>query len=220
MKLKKIASLALAGIMAVSMLTACGEGTGNGNSGSSSSEPTAPTGYTATIYSLLNSKSKSVMSSEASNILSLAVDASAKALDNDDFKEANKNLSDVDVQGNVYGTMETAVAEMNRNVDGKWSVYGGANGEASTVTANYLETELEDGETKVFVMLAPTSLNDTQINTGVAGIVNDLVEDLDTNNKTSTVSYKMSADRELIGSSNAGIYLIAVAISMNETAKA
>ncbi|OUQ37141.1 hypothetical protein [Faecalibacterium sp. An121] len=32
MKLKKIASLALAGIMAVSMLTACGEG-GNGNNG-------------------------------------------------------------------------------------------------------------------------------------------------------------------------------------------
>ena len=40
MKLKKIASLALAGIMAVSMLTACGEGTNNGNSGSSSSQPT------------------------------------------------------------------------------------------------------------------------------------------------------------------------------------
>ena len=40
MKLKKIASLALAGIMAVSMLAACGEGTNNGNSGSSSSQPT------------------------------------------------------------------------------------------------------------------------------------------------------------------------------------
>ena len=40
MKLKKIASLALAGIMAVSMLTACGEGTNNGDSGSSSSQPT------------------------------------------------------------------------------------------------------------------------------------------------------------------------------------
>ena len=40
MKLKKIASLALAGIMAVSMLTACGEGTNNSNSGSSSSQPT------------------------------------------------------------------------------------------------------------------------------------------------------------------------------------
>ena len=41
MKLKKIASLALAGIMAVSMLAACGEGTGNNtNPPASSSEPT------------------------------------------------------------------------------------------------------------------------------------------------------------------------------------
>ena len=41
MKLKKIASLALAGIMAVSMLTACGDSTTN-NTGddSSSSQPT------------------------------------------------------------------------------------------------------------------------------------------------------------------------------------
>ena len=54
MKLKKIASLALAGIMAVSMLTACGEGTGNGNSGSSSSQPTAPTGYTSSVLAETN----------------------------------------------------------------------------------------------------------------------------------------------------------------------
>ena len=40
MKLKKIASLALAGIMAVSMLTACGEGTGNGTNPPASSEQT------------------------------------------------------------------------------------------------------------------------------------------------------------------------------------
>ena len=218
MKLKKIASLALAGIMAVSMLAGCKDG-GNSNSGSSSSEITAPTGYTATIYGLLNSKSKSVMSSENSNILSLAVDASVKALDNDTFK-GNTTLTAVEVQGHVGGSVATAVDEMDRNVDGKWSVYGTVSGEDDSVAANYLETNLNDGETKVFVMLAPTSLNDTQINSGVAGIVNDLVEDLDTNNATSTVSYKMSADRELIGSSNAGIYLIAVAISMNVTAKA
>ena len=40
MKLKKIASLALAGIMAVSMLTACGEGTGNNTNPPASSEQT------------------------------------------------------------------------------------------------------------------------------------------------------------------------------------
>ena len=46
MKLKKIASLMLAGIMAVSMLAACGEGTGN-NNGSSSSSETPATGVSA-----------------------------------------------------------------------------------------------------------------------------------------------------------------------------
>ena len=48
MKLKKIASLALAGIMAVSMLTACGEG-GNGSSSSSSENTTPATGYSAML---------------------------------------------------------------------------------------------------------------------------------------------------------------------------
>ena len=51
MKLKKIASLALAGIMAVSMLTACGEGAGNGgNGGEGEGEGQGTvTGYSATI---------------------------------------------------------------------------------------------------------------------------------------------------------------------------
>ena len=52
MKLKKIASLALAGIMAVSMLAGCKDG-GNGNSGSSSSENTnTNTGVSAEILNL------------------------------------------------------------------------------------------------------------------------------------------------------------------------
>ena len=49
MKLKKIASLALAGIMAVSMLAGCKDG-GNSNSGSSSSETTGTaSGYSAML---------------------------------------------------------------------------------------------------------------------------------------------------------------------------
>ena len=51
MKLKKIASLMLAGIMAVSMLAACGEGAGN-NGGASSSE-TPATGVSATFAGYL-----------------------------------------------------------------------------------------------------------------------------------------------------------------------
>ena len=48
MKLKKIASLALAGIMAVSMLAGCKDG-GNSNSGSSSENTNQNTGYSAYI---------------------------------------------------------------------------------------------------------------------------------------------------------------------------
>ena len=58
MKLKKIASLMLAGIMAVSMLAACGEGnTINENPGSSSSTPA-----TSSILSLIEEKVKVVNS--------------------------------------------------------------------------------------------------------------------------------------------------------------
>ena len=51
MKLKKIASLALAGIMAVSMLAGCNEG--NGNSGSSSENTNQNTGYSAVLESYM-----------------------------------------------------------------------------------------------------------------------------------------------------------------------
>ena len=57
MKLKKIASLALAGIMAVSMLAGCKDG-GNGNSGSSSTPTTPASGYAATILADTNDAQK------------------------------------------------------------------------------------------------------------------------------------------------------------------
>ena len=53
MKLKKIASLALAGIMAVSMLAGCKDG-GNGNSGSSSENTNTVTGYSDVLADAVN----------------------------------------------------------------------------------------------------------------------------------------------------------------------
>ena len=66
MKLKKIASLALAGIMAVSMLAGCKDG-GNGNSGSSSSENTNTTSNVT--ESVLAKSSKAV-----NNVLTVNAD--------------------------------------------------------------------------------------------------------------------------------------------------
>ena len=70
MKLKKIASLALAGIMAVSMLAGCGEGIGN--SGSSSRIPTV-TGYSASVQAKLsNTAQKKVALSDSADLKVLA----------------------------------------------------------------------------------------------------------------------------------------------------
>ena len=75
MKLKKIASLMLAGIMAVSMLAACGEGTGN-NNGGANSEPTAPTSTTTTdLYNKLDKDNQKNISPLADTDLDSALAA-------------------------------------------------------------------------------------------------------------------------------------------------
>ncbi|HIV42996.1 MAG TPA: hypothetical protein H9996_02110 [Candidatus Faecalibacterium avium] len=76
MKLKKIASLALAGIMAVSMLAGCGEGISN--SGSSSSENTdTVTGYSATLQSKLSAHASDKITLSDSNELNNALNYAA-----------------------------------------------------------------------------------------------------------------------------------------------
>ena len=87
MKLKKIASLMLAGIMAVSMLAACGEGNNiNENPGSSSSEPTV---QNSAIAEALNDE----LSAKQAALLSFSSDAKLASLlnriatDDEDFEQ-------------------------------------------------------------------------------------------------------------------------------------
>ena len=92
MKLKKIASLMLAGIMAVSMLAACGEGKGNSNSGSSSSSQTTNSGYSSTI---LNKTYKAKML--------------ASAADNAKLTEAVKVVAETGVLSGKFNTLTSHV---------------------------------------------------------------------------------------------------------------
>ena len=78
MKLKKIASLALAGIMAVSMLAGCKDG-GNGNSGSSSSETTNTTSnVTASVLAKSSKAVNNVLTVNADDTLDEAVTFAAE----------------------------------------------------------------------------------------------------------------------------------------------
>ena len=95
MKLKKIASLALAGIMAVSMLTACGEGNNNDNT----QKPTEPdvtpaAGYSDTFEGRLGSVAGSKISMSDSNELDSALKAAMDfAAHNHIANNYDKNLN-------------------------------------------------------------------------------------------------------------------------------
>ena len=91
MKLKKIASLALAGIMAVSMLAGCKDG-GNGNGGSSSSEPTNPaTGISTIFYNELSKAAQNSLKMSDSSELNNALTKIIEDLDTKDIQAAYTN---------------------------------------------------------------------------------------------------------------------------------
>ena len=91
MKLKKIAFLMLAGIMAVSMLAACGEGKGNSSSSSSSSQPTV---QNSAIAEALNDE----LSAKQAALLSFSSNAKLASLlnriatDDEDFEQSSSGM--------------------------------------------------------------------------------------------------------------------------------
>ena len=72
MKLKKIVSLALAGILAVSMLTACGDNSSN-NGGASSGDTTPSSSYTETVLKATNAATQTKLSASTNDKLDKAV---------------------------------------------------------------------------------------------------------------------------------------------------
>ena len=106
MKLKKIASLALAGIMAVSMLAGCKDG-GNGNSGSSSENTGTATGYSA----MLGQKAAETLSKkDLDEIFSFTDDA-------DDQKALEKVVLDNIAQSSVQNILRDVAG-----VNGAWAL--------------------------------------------------------------------------------------------------
>ena len=85
MKLKKIASLALAGVMAVSMLTACGGNTNSDNEQNNKPEEPTVTGYSAMLEGKMSTqvKNKTVFQDDAD--LNAALDYAVGSVGHDDI---------------------------------------------------------------------------------------------------------------------------------------
>ena len=94
MKLKKIASLALAGVMAVSMLTACN---GNGDDGNGGVPPVDNTVTTSDVVSTIDKAMKDYNSNATINVkesdfLNARIDALATKLSYDELSENNYDI--------------------------------------------------------------------------------------------------------------------------------
>ena len=119
MKLKKIASLALAGIMAVSMLTACGEGDSN-STVTPPVDNTTPTGLSAQLGAeasdLTNSKVTFADSTALNNALKHAVGNIGDRTISEAFI---RDLNDVTYIGDVndWGAVRAAVGVLEDDMD-------------------------------------------------------------------------------------------------------
>ena len=215
MKLKKIASLALAGIMAVSMLAGCKDG-GNSNSGSSSSEPTAPTGYTATIYDLTSAQTKSVLKTKENATLTAAMDA-VEAV----FQPGYINKYKTAGANGLVAFAETGSTESGALYAALKSKLG-ANYTTNTITSgNYNKmngTTTNTDKTYVGLYCISSALNDSNINKEVATEVNRLMEDVKNNTVNGdTVDWYLTVDKFAEGTTNDGATIVMIAIERATT---
>ena len=116
--------------MAVSMLTACGEGTGNGNNGSSSSEVTTVSGAAAAINAELDENKELISFSEDSSLDNVVKAYFAsnpiaardwEGTDKEELTNAAKNINNV-IGANTYNLNNLEAVLRRDNDKDKYSV--------------------------------------------------------------------------------------------------
>ena len=202
MKLKKIASLMLAGIMAVSMLAGCKDA-------ASSSEPTEPEtpvvgGYTATIYDLTGGTTKSVLKTKDNATLTTAFDRAEEqfmASYIDTF--ARSTLSKVWGTGAAAGPIVLDALDNNLGVN---YVVDTGNSDVS------IASQTND---KVYVSLycITAGVNEANLNKDVAAKVDSMMAGIKNNvSGSDTVDYYLTVDKFTKGSTNDGATVVMIAI--------
>ena len=151
MKLKKIASLMLAGIMAVSMLAACGEGKKDDSSSSSSSQVPVTSSLADAANAVLSGDQKAVFTYHNSDELNKALQAIAS--DKTKFTVAKVHAAysngtvaghvDTDVEGWVKGKMNSSYTFVD------WTAFAGSSATLPTnngKTDKFIQAYMLSGE--------------------------------------------------------------------------
>ena len=203
MKLKKIASLMLAGIMAVSMLAGCKDA-------ASSSEPTEPEtpvvgGYTATIYDLTGGTTKSVLKTKDNATLTTAFDRAEEQ-----FMASYIDTFAQDTLSKVwYANKDDDAGIVLDALDKNLGVNYVVDADKSDVS---IASKADD---KVYVSLycITAGVNETNLNKDVAAKVDAMMKGIRKNVFGSdTVDYYLTVDKFTKGSTNDGATVVMIAI--------
>ena len=155
MKLKKIASLVLAGVMAVSMLTACGEGNTVNEQPNQPEEPTTPSGYSEVLYKHLSTTAQKKVTASDSDAVNNALLAAMEFMSNGEI-------------GNFYDHGWADSVQVINNIDFTTAPQALKNAAKDLIDSLAAENALNQGVNTAIDELDPTNDNYNKTDRNVA----------------------------------------------------
>ena len=211
MKLKKIASLMLAGIMAVSMLAGCKSGSNNGGANQTPDEPVSPSSnFTAEVLAEANPVTQLVLKADTNTKLDQAVVYAAA-------NHVGTKPGEVLTYVNDNGDYQTLAEKYMTGNDVSYAT----NANDIVPSVQHFTTEGEDGTIYVLYRVDRT-VTDKWIASEIADLLDTWVPDFEMSDDNNTYAYSVSvAKADSLAGDKAvradDIVLVGVAISVDYT---
>ena len=234
MKLKKIASLALAGVMAVSMLTACGGNTVNEPEQPNQPEEPGITGFAASVNDELSTSVYNTVHFDSDASLTAALNSIAAKLDSHILNQQAGFVTDVDAQDfrslmnvNVNNSLTMwmnaidKVVKFTNPVTNKTIVAYSNN--SSNDHWQFFKNDTTDTTTIADLVIIRGDLTQTGLAKRVAQYLSQLVNDgrMPLENANQTHKYDYTGDIDVVKVDNAGSnfssYVIGFSITQTAT---
>ena len=233
MKLKKIASLMLAGVMAVSMLTACGGNTVNEPEQPNQPEEPGITGFAASVNDELSTSVYNTVHFDSDASLTAALNSIAAKLDSHILNQQAGFVTDVDAQdfrslmninvNNSLTTYKTNAGNIRYTDPMHSSIYPYGSNHGGTSYWQFFKNDTTDTTTIADLVVIRGDLTQTGLAKRVAQYLSQLVNDgrMPLENANQTHKYDYTGDIDVVKVDNAGSnfssYVIGFSITQTAT---
>ena len=213
MKLKKIVSLALAGVMAVSMLAGCSTVNNDGDDTNGVKPPVddvTPASYSQTILDGTNSDTKSIMTAKDSDMLTAAVVAAGESVNEfDDIHDLIKvgahSLNALYYHRGKDNTCNRMLDGFGDNLAEDVKLVPGG---LTPYVVNYDGKNMRNAA----LYVCDTSMNDTQINNAISDKVSDIADGLRDHINATETDYTVSVAKVQVGTRANGVILVGIMV--------